>query len=208
MYAQLFCAFAACHKMSRLYLNQLRLVLMAAVLANRTAAAELTFITKSDGVRKSTFQHNSVTILLNIRIRNRNCGKKCLGIWVHRILKKLLTVSKLNKRSQIHNTNTVTDMLNHGKVMGNKQISQSTLSLKLLQKVDNLCLNGNVQSGDWLITYDEIRVYRKSAGNTNTLALSAGKLVRKTVCVLCLKTNSLQKLNYLLIRSFLLAARP
>ena len=91
--------------------------------------------------------------------------------------------------------------------MGNKQISQSTLSLKLLQKVDNLRLDGNVQSGNRLITYNEVRVYCKGTGDTNTLALSAGKLVWKTVRMLCLKTNSLQKLNYLLITLFFVGCK-
>ena len=83
--------------MSRFYLNKLRLALMTAVLANRTAAAELTLISKSDGVRKSTLQHDSLTVLLNIRIRNRDGGKKSLGVRVHGVLEKLLALSKLNQ---------------------------------------------------------------------------------------------------------------
>ena len=69
--------------MSRFYLNKLRLALMTAVLANRTAAAELTLISKSDGVRKSTLQHDSLTVLLNIRIRNRDGEEEplCTGAW-------------------------------------------------------------------------------------------------------------------------------
>ena len=39
--------------------------------------------------------------------------------------------------------------------MCNKQVSQPTLSLKLLQKVDNLCLDGNIQSRNWLIAYNK-----------------------------------------------------
>ncbi len=54
--------------MSRFYLNKLRLALMAAILANRTTAAELTLLAKINGVRKCTLKHDSLTVLLNIRI--------------------------------------------------------------------------------------------------------------------------------------------
>ena len=180
---------------------------MAAILANRTTAAELTLLAKINGVRKCTLQHDSLTVLLNIRIRDRDCRKKSLGIRMHWVLEKLLTVSKLNKRSQVHNTNTVTDVLHHGKVVCNKQVSQPTLSLKLLQKVDNLCLDGNVQSRNGLIAYNKIRIYCKCTCNTNTLALSTGKLMRETICVLCLKTNGFQKLNDLGITFFFIGSK-
>ena len=50
--------------MSRFYLNKLRLALMAAILANRTATAELTLLAKINGVRKCTLKHDSLTVLL------------------------------------------------------------------------------------------------------------------------------------------------
>ena len=71
----LLCALAAGNKMSRFYLNKLRLALMAAILANRTTAAELTLLTKINRVRKCTLQHDPLTVLLNIRIRDRDCRK-------------------------------------------------------------------------------------------------------------------------------------
>ena len=113
---------------------------------------------------------------------------------MHWVFEKLLTVSKLNKRSQVHNTNTVTDVLHHGKVVCNKQVSQPTLSLKLLQKVDNLCLDGNVQSRNGLIAYNksgllQVHVQYQHAGAVHR------KTHEETICMLCLKTNGFQKLN-------------
>ena len=103
---------------------------------------------------------------------------------MHRILKKLLTVSKLNKRTQIHNADAVTDMLYHRKIMSNKQVSQPTFSLKLFQKIDYLSLNRNIQSRNRFITYNEIRIYCKGTGNSNSLALAAGEFMRKSICML------------------------
>ena len=64
--------------------------------------------------------------------------------------------------------------------MGNKQIRQSPLFLKVFQHIDNLSLNRYIQRGDRFITDDELRIYRKSSCDTDTLSLSTGKLVRET----------------------------
>ena len=52
-------------------------------------------------------------VFLCFRVRDRNSGKKCLGIRVKRVLVQTVLVSLLNKISQIHNTDTVTDMLHN-----------------------------------------------------------------------------------------------
>ena len=56
--------------------------------------------------------------------------------------------------------------------MGNKQICQSPLFLKIFQHIDNLSLNGYIQSGDRFITDNELRIYRKGSRDTDTLSLS------------------------------------
>ena len=58
------------------------------------------------------------------------------------------------RRIKIHNSDTVGNVFHHGQVMGNKQISQSHLSLQFDQKIDDLCLNRNIQRRDWLITHN------------------------------------------------------
>ena len=92
---------------------------------------------------------------------------------MNRVVKEFFTVSQFHQIAQVHNTDAVTDVLDHGKVMCDKEVSQTSLFLKFFQKVDYLCLNGNVQRRDRLITYDEIRVYSQCTGNTDTLSLSA-----------------------------------
>ena len=44
------------------------------------------------------------------RIRNRNCGKQCLRIRMHRIAVNFLFFSDLHEIAEIHNADTVTDV--------------------------------------------------------------------------------------------------
>ena len=105
---------------------------------------------------------------------------------MNRVVKEFFTVSQFHQIAQVHNTDAVTDVLDHGKVMRNEQVGRAGLLLDILHQVNDLCLNGNVQRRDRLITYDEFRFYSKCTGDTDTLLLSAGELMRITVCMLCI----------------------
>ena len=62
--------------------------------------------------------------------------------------------------------------------MGNEEICKAKLSLKFYEKIDNLCLNGYVKSGNRLVADDKFRIYRKCSCDSNTLSLPTGKLMR------------------------------
>ena len=53
--------------------------------------------------------------------------------------------SQLHKPSQIHDANAMTYMMDHGQIMGNKQISQPHLLLQALQHIDYLDLDRHIQ---------------------------------------------------------------
>ena len=78
--------------------------------------------------------------------------------------------------------------------MGNEHIRRSGLLLNILHQVHHLRLNGNVQCGDTLIGNNQLRVHDQRAGNTDTLALTAGKLMRETCGMLRRKAHLLQDL--------------
>ena len=60
---------------------------------------------------------------------------------------------------------------------------------KIIKKVDNLCLNGNIKCTNWLIRNDKLWIHNNRTCNTNTLALSAGELMWVAACMLTHKTN-------------------
>src|SRR5699024_5862676 len=105
----------------------------------------------------------------------------------------LITVCQFYKISKIHNCNTVGNIFYYIQVVSNKHIGKSMLILKFLQQIDNLALNGNVQSRNRLVADDKFRFYRQSPGNTDTLPLTSGKLMRKTVGMFSVEAYCLQQ---------------
>ena len=68
-------------------------------------------------------------------------------------------------------------MANHGHIVGNEHICQPLLLLKVHQQVQDLCLNGHIQSGHRLITDDKLRVQSQRSTDTDTLTPSAIQLM-------------------------------
>ena len=62
--------------------------------------------------------------------------------------------------------------------MGNQQNAHALFLLDLLHQFQNLCLNGNVQSGSWLVSNQQLWVTAHCHRNHNTLAHTTGKLMR------------------------------
>ena len=85
-------------------------------------------------------------------------------------------------------------MLYDREVMSNEEISRTELVLELLQQVQNLGLNGHIQSGNRLVADNQLGLKRKCTGNADTLTLAAGKLMRIAVNVLGVQSDNVEKL--------------
>ena len=86
-------------------------------------------------------------------------------------------------------------MLYYGQIVGNEEVGELQLLLKVLKHIHHLGLNRYVQGGYGLIADDELRLYCQGPGNAHSLALSAGKLVGITVCLLRVQAYGVQKLQ-------------
>ena len=75
-----------------------------------------------------------------------------------RVAVKFLTLRNLHNSSEIHDENSITDMFDNCKVMGDKQVRQSQFRLKFLKQVDDLRLNRDIECRDRLIADDQIRI--------------------------------------------------
>jgi len=154
---------------------------LAALHAVGAAGVELAALGGISGRGNGAFQNYAVH--LGIGVGNRNCREQSLGIGVERIAEDILGLTVLNKIAQIHNADGIGDMLNNAQVVGDEEIGEVTLFLQFLQQVDDLSLDRNVQSGNRLIAYDELRVESQSTGNAYTLALATGELVGIAILV-------------------------
>src|SRR5690606_26188365 len=101
----------------------------------------------------------------------------------------------LHDSPQIHHDDFIAEVLHHTQVMRDEQHREIELFAQILEQVDHLCLDRNVEGGDGLIGYDEIRFDGESPGNSDALALPPRKLVGILAKVICAKSNLLQQFD-------------
>ena len=86
-----------------------------------------------------------------------------------------------NDFSQVHHENAITDMLDDREVMSNEEIGEREALLQFLKEVYDLCLDGDVERTDGLVTNDEFWFYGQRAGDSNALALTAAEFMGVTI---------------------------
>ena len=90
-------------------------------------------------------------------------------------------------------------MANHGQVVGNKEIGQVLILLHILHQIQNLGLNGHIQSRNRLVTYNESRIQRQGPGDPDALAASAVQLVGLAVGQPLRQPHCIHQLQHLLL---------
>ena len=123
----------ACNKVARLNLFGLRSPLQALRFALLTSCSKRTALRKIDRGRNIAFQND--TLLVECRIRNRYCGKKCFRVRMHRSLIQHRLRGCFNYESQVHNGDSVGNHLYYRQVVGNEYIGQLVLFLQSVQQV-------------------------------------------------------------------------
>ena len=161
--------------------------------AVRAARVEFAALRRVDRAGDIAFQNPQLAVLLHVRGRNR--GHQRLGVRVQRVIKQLLRVRQFDHVAQIHDADSVGNVLDNGKIVRDEQIGQVALFLQIGQQVDNLALDGHVQRGNRLVTDDELRLHRQTAGNADALALAAGELVREAMQEVARQTRVLHRLD-------------
>ena len=82
--------------------------------------------------------------------------------------------SKLHDITQIHDHDTVAEMLDDPQIMGDKEVGQLVLFFDVLHQIDYLGLDRYIQGTDRLITDHELRMKGDRSRNAHTLSLAAG----------------------------------
>src|SRR5262245_31087487 len=85
-------------------------------------------------------------------------------------------------------------MADDGEVVGDEEVREPEVLLKLLEQVDHLCLNRDVERRDRLVGDDEVGIDRERAGEPDPLALAARELVRVPSRGVGRQANRLQQL--------------
>ena len=66
--------------------------------------------------------------------------------------------------------------------------------LQIFQHINHLCLNGNVQGSNRLITHNKFRIYAQSSSNSDSLTLTAGKFIWKFQHIIRLHANLVEQI--------------
>ncbi len=108
----------------------------------------------------------------------------------------------LDNPSKIHDRDAVTDLINHVQIVRDEEVGQPHFPAKPHQKIQNLRLHRNVQRGNALVAYNKLRMQRKRSGNTDSLLLPAGKLVRISAQMVRCEPDRINQLSDFLINLF------
>ena len=119
---------------------------------------------------------------------------------MQRLAENIVRVALLHHIAQVHYQNGVGDVLDDRQIVRNEHVRQSHFVLQFFQKIYYLRLNGNVKRGYGLVADDQLGLYGESARNTDTLALTAGKLVRIAVVILRLQSAFLHNIHYVIVQ--------
>ena len=94
--------------------------------------------------------------------------------------KQLVAGGHFNQITEIHNADSVAEVFYDRQVVRDEQNGKSELFTQIVQQVDDLRLNGNVQSGNRFVCNDKFRLHDDGTSHADTLTLTAGELVRIT----------------------------
>ena len=97
----------------------------------------------------------------------------------------------LNQVPEVHDGNAVRDVPHHRQVVSDHDVRQPELVLKVFEQVHHLRLDRDVQRRHRLVGDDHLRAQHNCAGDTDSLALPAGELVRIAVVVLGVEPDPL-----------------
>ena len=77
----------------------------------------------------------------------------------------------------VHDHHLVADLGNHTEIMGDEKDRHVELDLQAAQQIENLCLNGHVESGGRLVGDQQRGMADQGHGDHDALAQAAGELV-------------------------------
>ena len=110
----------------------------------------------------------------------RQSGQQCPGIWMPSVIEDLVNQTVLDNLASVHNRNTVSYVRNNAQVVGDVDNGHVQLILQFVNQVQNLCLDGYVQSGSWLVADQDLwtagNCRRTHAGTDCNGALGPGYL--------------------------------
>ena len=152
---------------------------MAARLRERAAGGEAAPYGWVDWARRIALEADALATPLGRRVGRRHRRQQGPGIGMARVREQGHAVRLFDNLAQVHDRDLAAEVLHHSQVMGDEQVGQVEIALQVAQQVDDLCLNGDIESRHRLIAHDQIGLTGQRPRDPDSLTLAARKLVRK-----------------------------
>ena len=122
--------------------------------------------------------------------------KERLGVRMRGMRKDLLGRAFLDQVSQVHHCHAVSQIAHHTQIVGDEEIRHARSTLNLLEQIQNLRLNRDIQRTGAFVADNQPRLHRQCACQTDSLTLTAGKLVWIARRIRRIQSDLLQQLRY------------
>ena len=97
--------------------------------------------------------------------------------------------------AEVHDGDLVGHVLYDRHIVRNEKIRDLAFALQPLQQVEDLRSDGDVERRDRLIAHDQVGLRSERARDIDTLALTAGELVRKQIALFGAEADRLEQLS-------------
>ena len=115
------------------------------------------------------------------------------------LVKEGMAGGELTEVAQVHDHDTVAEVLDHAQVVGDEEVGQTLLVPELVQELEDLCLHRYVQGRDRLVQHHELGVQGDGTGNAHTLLLTARELMGIGVILFGLEAHPVQQFQGLFL---------
>ena len=139
-----------------------------AVLAPRR---EGTALRRVDQVHRVSLDGDQALVL--IRVDLGHGGQQPPGVGMSGFVKDLVAAAALHNGSRVHHADAVADIGDDAQIVGNEHDAHMDLILQLLKQLQNLGLNGHVQSRGGLVRDQQLGIAGQCHGDHHTLAHTA-----------------------------------
>ena len=142
-------------------------------------------ITKADAVTgpvRSQSRHrpaSGASILLQVSIGTQRSRNESAGVGLGGVVRHLPCFPFFDEVALLKNRDPRAHVPDDREIVSDEQVGHATLTLKLEEQIQDLGLNGQVESGDGLIAHDEPRLGQQCARDGDSLALATRELSRE-----------------------------
>ena len=131
-----------------------------------------------NGRRRVAGEDDALAGAFDVGVGRRDRADEGAGVRVTRAFDHVGGAAEFDDFSEIHDGDAVGNMFYDREVVGDEHEAEVHLAHELREEVEDLRLDGHVESGDGFVGDDDLGLEGKRAGDGDALALAAGEFMR------------------------------